>query len=71
LGRKGIAPLILNFGTRWRLIVNFMPRLLYPREKTAVPIEEEVGWAPELVWTSGEEKIPFLLRDSNHGPSSK
>jgi len=33
----GIAPLILNLGTRWRLVVNLM---LYPREGTPVPSEE-------------------------------
>jgi hypothetical protein len=31
---RGIAPLILNLGTRWRLVVNLM---LYPREGTLVP----------------------------------
>ena len=34
-----IAPLILNFGCRWRWVVNLTPRLLYPLERTTVPIE--------------------------------
>jgi len=25
-GRRGTAPLILNFGTRWKWVFNFMPR---------------------------------------------
>jgi len=29
-GSRGIAPLILNLGTRWRQVVNFAPRHLYP-----------------------------------------
>ena len=32
---RGIAPLILNLGTRWRRVVNFTPRPLYPRETDA------------------------------------
>jgi hypothetical protein len=30
-GSGGIAPHILNHGTRWRWVVSFTPRLLYPR----------------------------------------
>jgi len=29
-GRRGIAPLILSFGTRWRWVVNITAQLLYP-----------------------------------------
>jgi hypothetical protein len=36
-GSRGIAPLILNLGTRWRL--DFRLPLHYPREVTPVPIE--------------------------------
>ena len=28
MGSRGIAPHILNLGTRWRLVVNFIPWLL-------------------------------------------
>jgi hypothetical protein len=38
-GSGGKAPLILNFGTRWRLVINNTPLLLYPRERTVVPIK--------------------------------
>jgi hypothetical protein len=34
--KRGIAPLILNFSTKWRWVVNFMPRPLYSRERTSV-----------------------------------
>jgi hypothetical protein len=35
------TPLVLNLGTRWRRVVNFTPRQLYPRKRTPVPIEQE------------------------------
>jgi hypothetical protein len=35
---RGTAPLILNLGTRLRCVVNVTLRLLYPRERTLVPI---------------------------------
>jgi len=30
LGSGGIAPCILNLATRWKLVLSFMPQLLYP-----------------------------------------
>ena len=30
MGRKCIAPLILNLDTQWRCVFSFKPRLLYP-----------------------------------------
>ena len=50
-GSTGIAPLILNLGTRCRWVVNFTPRPLYSREITPVPIEQEAGRATEPDWT--------------------
>jgi hypothetical protein len=35
----GIASRILNLGTRWRLVVNFKPRPLYPQGKS-----HWIGW---------------------------
>jgi hypothetical protein len=29
----------VNLGTRWRRVVNYTPRPLYPRKRTQVPIE--------------------------------
>jgi hypothetical protein len=34
----GIAPRILNLGTRWRSVVSFTPLPLFPQERTPVPI---------------------------------
>jgi hypothetical protein len=32
-GSGGIAPRVLNYGTRWRWVVSFTPRPIYRREK--------------------------------------
>jgi len=45
---RGVAPLLLNLGTRWRSVVNFIPRPLYPRQRTAVPVHCGTGW----VWSN-------------------
>jgi hypothetical protein len=42
----GIAP-PLNLGTRWRWVVSFTPRQVYPGKKPPVPTGQEAGWAPE------------------------
>ena len=42
-----------QLGTRWN------PRPLCPRERTPVPIEEEVGWVPEPVWTMTRRQNPL------------
>jgi hypothetical protein len=39
----GMAPLILNFGTRWRCVVNFTFRPLYLVELGPVNIEKKAG----------------------------
>jgi len=38
-GSRGTAPVILNHGARWRLVVNIMPRPLYPWKNNPVPTE--------------------------------
>jgi len=50
-----------SFSTRWSWIANFMPRPLYPRQRTPVPIKQEFGWAPEPVWAYWRTKNLFLL----------
>jgi hypothetical protein len=43
---------ILDLGTRWRCVVSFTPRPLYPpRKQPSIPIEQEAGWALDPVWT--------------------
>ena len=46
----GYISTMLNFGTRWRSVVRFTLRPLYPLEITPVPNEQEAGWTLELVW---------------------
>jgi hypothetical protein len=38
-GSGSVNPLILNLGARWRLVVNFMPWPLYPRERILVHMD--------------------------------
>lgn len=45
-----VASLILNSGTKWCWVVNFMSQLLHPRKRTLVLIEYEAGWTWEPFW---------------------
>jgi hypothetical protein len=54
--RRGIAPLILNLGTRWKIVANLTPRPLYPRARTQVHIEYKTGWEQNRDGYFGEEK---------------
>jgi hypothetical protein len=56
VGDVRTSPFILNIEISWRRVVKFKSWLLYPQERTPVPIEQEAGWAPEHVWTSAEEQ---------------
>jgi hypothetical protein len=40
-GSRGIAPLVLKLGARWRWVVNFTPRPLHDLERTPVHSEQE------------------------------
>jgi hypothetical protein len=45
---------------RSRYSESIMPRPCFtPRERTPVPIGQEAGWAPELVWTQKLEEKSF------------
>jgi hypothetical protein len=50
-------------------VVNFAPRLRYPREKPA-PMEQEVVCVTEPLWTIGIRENTCLYRESNPGPSA-
>jgi hypothetical protein len=70
-GSNGIGPLIPNCSTRWRKVVTFIPRLLYPQEETMVSTEYEARLAPELVkmfWRRESPLVPsgFELRAVQH-----
>jgi hypothetical protein len=58
----GIAPRILDLGTRWRWVVGFTPRPLHSQGKIlCYPLDREGGWAPEPIWTRWRrETFPAL-----------
>jgi len=55
-GSRRTALIILNFGTRWRWVVNITPRPLYPRQKPLQFTGEYTGCAPKPVWTIWRQK---------------
>ena len=57
-GSRGIALLFLDHGTRSGWGVNVMPRPHFTPGKDPVPILQEAGWAPGLVWTDAEKLTP-------------
>jgi len=60
-GSEGIARLIFNFGTRWRWLVSFMPRLLYPRAKRSRHrLDRRLGDPQSLCGRCGEYKKSHL-----------
>jgi hypothetical protein len=50
----GITPCILNFGTRWRCMVSFTVRSLYPRN----PLNRMLGGSQNRPGRSDEESNP-------------
>jgi hypothetical protein len=53
----GIAPRILDLGTRWRWVVGFMPQLLYPQGKSPWhPLDRRLGGPQSWSGHGGEEK---------------
>jgi hypothetical protein len=56
-GIRGIAPRILDLGTRWRSVVSFTPRPLYPQEKSPWhPLDRKLGRPQSRSERDGEEK---------------
>ena len=68
---RGIALLFLDHGTRrgWR--VSVMPQLLFTPRKDPVPIVQEAGWAPGLVWTGAENLAPTGIRSPDRPAHSQ
>jgi hypothetical protein len=57
LGSGGIAPRILDLSTRWRWVVSFTPRPLYPQGKSPwYPLDRRLGGLQSRSGRSGEEK---------------
>ena len=52
-------------------MVNAMPWPLYPRERDAVPIVQEAGWAPGPVWTGAESLVPTGIRSPDRPARSE
>jgi hypothetical protein len=51
------APRILDLGARWRWVVNFSPRPLYPQVKSPwYPLDRRLGEPQSLSGRGGEEK---------------
>jgi hypothetical protein len=62
----GIAPLILDLGIRWRCVVSFTPRSLYPQGKSPwYPLDRRLGGPQSRSGDCDEEKIPSSRRESN------
>ena len=59
MGSTGTAPLILNLGSRWRWVVIFMLRLLYPRH----PLNMKLGGTQDRSARFGKEKSLPLCRE--------
>jgi hypothetical protein len=61
-GSRGIAPRILELGTRWRRVVSFKPRQLYPQRKsTWYPLDRRLGEPQSRSGRGGEEKNSLPL----------
>ena len=54
---RSTAPLILNPVIRWRWVVNFTPRLIYPHQRNPVPFKHKGGCTPEADWALEKRKI--------------
>jgi hypothetical protein len=56
-GSGGIAPCILDLGSRWRWVVSFTPRPLYPQGKRPwYPLDRRMGGPQNWSGRGGEEK---------------
>jgi hypothetical protein len=56
-GSGGIAPRILDLGTRWRGMVSFTPRPLYPQGKNSrYPLDRRLSGPQSRSGRGGEEK---------------
>jgi hypothetical protein len=69
-GSGGIAPRSLDLGSRWRWVVSFKPRPLYPQgKKPRYPLGGRLGGPQSRSGRSGEEKKSHNCpcRESNPG----
>ena len=70
---RGIAPLILIHGNRYRWVINCTTLPPFSRERTPVSLKLEEMWASEKIWTFREiEKslAPTGIRTQKHAARS-
>jgi len=61
-GRRGISPLILDLGARWRWLVSMKLRPFISGKKPWCPVNrKKVMWAPETVWIFWRKETPLSL----------
>ena len=70
-GSRGIALPFHDLGSRRGWGVSATPRLLFIPRKHPVPIVQEAGWAPRLVWTGVENLAPTGIRSPDHPAHSQ
>ena len=64
-GRRGIAPLIPELSTRWRLVVGFIAHPLRSKgQNTLYPLSRRLGWTPQPVWHSIEQESLLYLPEA-------
>jgi hypothetical protein len=68
-GSRGIALLFHDHGTRRGWGVSVTPRPLFTLGKDPVPIVQEAGWAPGLVWTGAKNLAPTGIRSPDRSQS--
>jgi hypothetical protein len=51
-----MAPRILDLGTKWRRVVRFVTRLLYPQGRPWYPLDRRLGGPQSRSGRGGEEK---------------
>jgi hypothetical protein len=66
-GSRGIAPPILNLGTRQRWVINFLSHLLYPKEETQHLLNRWLGGSDNHSGHFGEEEHLLPYWDLNPG----
>jgi hypothetical protein len=63
---RGIAPRILDLGTRWRWVVSFTPPPLYPQGKSPwYPLDTRLGGPRTVLDAVVKRKIPSPRREWN------
>jgi hypothetical protein len=66
-GSGGISPRIFDLGTRWRWLVSFTPRPLYPWGKSLLyPLDRRLGGLQSQWWWREKFPAPAGTRTTDH-----